>query len=91
MSDLIWVALSLIPAYGIGRFIRYQRWSPEPKGKWRMYYERRGQTWKWKVVRDEPWAWEIGEALTYRSAVRRSRRVAFLEDASVTITYEVGK
>jgi hypothetical protein len=91
-GDAIFYAVLLLLAYGLGRFIRYQRWSPEPIGPWEMTYERGGITWDWTCKRFDgknmdTWAMELGSSLTYRAAVRRSRRAAFLADRKVTVKY----
>jgi hypothetical protein len=54
-----------------------------------MTYKRDGPTWDWTCKRFngkdmDPW----GFALTYRAAVRRSRRAASLADRKVTVKYK---
>jgi len=88
LAELIWTGLFLLGAYGLGRYIRYQRWSPEPKGKWEMEYERDSGTWDIRAKRSFPeFEYKSGMALTYRAAVRRSRRMAYLADRKVKIVY----
>jgi hypothetical protein len=90
--SLVWAALALIPAYGIGRAIRYQRWSPTTDSPWTINYERTGIDWHFWATRQDGYS-ELtqGFALTYRAAVRRSRRAVFHKDHPIRMTYEAGK
>lgn len=92
-GEVVLYGFLLLCAYGLGRYIRYQRWSPEPKGPWEMTYKRDAGTWVWTCKRFDgknfdTWAMDLGSALTYRAAVRRSRRAAFQADRKVTVKYE---
>lgn len=81
----IGIASALAASYGLGRFIRYQRWSPVLREQWTITYQKDGLAWDYQARRAGEW--EFGVALTYAAAVRRSRRSAYLADRRVTIAH----